>query len=112
MHRKTRFLLPALGFVLFAFPGLSVSRADVHMPAIFSDHMVLQQDAVVAFWGSADPAEKFGTWQPCTPDMIAKGGYRNGFSAVAYFFAREIQKSTGHPIGLISCNWGGTTAEA
>src|SRR5437763_928510 len=44
-----RFLLPALFLV-----GASVARADVKLPAIFSDHMVLQQDKPVAIWGWAD----------------------------------------------------------
>ena len=34
------------------------------------------------------------------------------FSAPAYSFAREIQASTGVPIGIIGCNWGGSTASA
>lgn len=34
------------------------------------------------------------------------------FSAPAYQFAREIQKETGIPIGIIGCNWGGTPASA
>ena len=33
-------------------------RADVKMPAIFGDHMVLQQGAVLPVWGTADPGEK------------------------------------------------------
>lgn len=45
-------------------------------------------------------------WVPCTPDHIA------GFSSVAYFFAREVYKRTGIPIGLIHTSWGGTIAEA
>ncbi len=46
------------------------------------------------------------SWTPCTPETA-----RN-FSAVAYFFGREL---TGHehvPIGLIDSTWGGTPAEA
>jgi len=34
-----------------------VARADVVLPAIFSDHMVLQRDAAVPVWGWADPGE-------------------------------------------------------
>lgn len=34
------------------------------------------------------------------------------FSAPAYSFAREIQEATGIPIGILGCNWGGTTASA
>ena len=34
------------------------ARADVKLPAIFSDHMVVQADAAVAIWGWASPEEK------------------------------------------------------
>ncbi len=47
-----------------------------------------------------------GQWDKCTPE-VAKG-----FSAVAYFFGRELRKDLNVPIGLINCNWGGTPAEA
>lgn len=47
-----------------------------------------------------------GGWKPCTPEYVAE------FSSVAYFFAREIYKKTGVPIGLIHTSWGGTVAEA
>lgn len=32
------------------------------------------------------------------------------FSAPAYRFAREVQAATGIPIGIIGCNWGGSSA--
>ena len=47
-----------------------------------------------------------GSWQPCSPDTIA------GFSAVAYYFGRELHKELNMPIGLIHTSWGGTPAEA
>ena len=50
-------------------------------------------------------------WQVCTPQSIANGGW-NGFSAVAYFFGRELYEKTHIPIGLIYTSWGGTIAEA
>jgi sialate O-acetylesterase len=31
--------------------------ADVRLPAVISDHMVLQQDMPVRVWGKADPGE-------------------------------------------------------
>ncbi|MBC8325332.1 MAG: sialate O-acetylesterase [Verrucomicrobia subdivision 3 bacterium] len=40
-----------LGLVAFA------ARADVKLPAIFSDHMVLQRGAVAPIWGWADAGE-------------------------------------------------------
>lgn len=45
----------ALGAIgCFAVNSLS---ADVRMPAIFGDHMVLQQDANIPIWGWAEPGE-------------------------------------------------------
>ena len=45
-------------------------------------------------------------WAACTPATVA------GFSAVAYYFARNLQSKLGVPIGLIESNWGGTPADA
>ena len=47
-----------------------------------------------------------GSWCCCSPETIG------GFSAVAYFFGREIHRKTGVPVGLINTSWGGTIAEA
>jgi sialate O-acetylesterase len=47
-----------------------------------------------------------GQWQRCTPETAAD------FSAVAYFFARDLHKELGVPIGIISAAWGGTPGEA
>lgn len=52
-----------------------------------------------------------GHWVVCTPESVAKTGTWSGFSAVGYFFGREIQKTTGGPVGLIAAHWGGTPAE-
>lgn len=34
------------------------------------------------------------------------------FSAAAYWFARELQPELDIPVGIIACNWGGTSASA
>jgi sialate O-acetylesterase len=47
-----------------------------------------------------------GKWDECNPVTIAD------FSAVAYFYGRELYKKLEVPIGLISVNYGGTPAEA
>jgi len=47
-----------------------------------------------------------GVWQPCTP-ATAKD-----FSAVAYFFAREINRREHIPIGVIDSSWGGTPIDS
>lgn len=36
----------------------------------------------------------------------------SNFSAVAYFFGRDLQRTINAPLGLIQASWGGTTAEA
>src|SRR5476649_1605080 len=38
--------------------GLLPLQAEVKLPAIFGDNMVLQQDMKVPVWGTAEPGEK------------------------------------------------------
>jgi sialate O-acetylesterase len=47
-----------------------------------------------------------GQWSECNP------GTMQSFSAIAYFFARKLNKELGVPVGLINSSWGGTPAEA
>jgi sialate O-acetylesterase len=47
-----------------------------------------------------------GEWHECGPDSV------KNFSAVAYFFGKNLQRSLHVPIGLINTSWGGTPAEA
>ena len=46
------------------------------------------------------------TWTECNPQTAAE------FSAVAYFFGREISEKEKVPVGLIDTTWGGTPVEA
>jgi sialate O-acetylesterase len=189
---------------------LSVSiaaNADVRLPAVISDNMVLQQQAKVRIWGSANPgervtvtlqqkssstvADKQGHWETwldtgkaggpfeltvkgdnlltiknvligevwlCSgqsnmewplintvggADTVAQATYPEirlftvekhtanapladveghwvittpdeaaHFSAVGYFFGRELYQQLKVPVGLIHSSWGGTPAEA
>jgi sialate O-acetylesterase len=52
------------------------------------------------------PCDVQGVWTPCTPDTV------EDFSAVAYYFGRQLHEQLGIPIGLINASWGGTMAEA
>ena len=55
---------------------------------------------------SGTPAENVNaSWQECSPDSIPQ------FSAVLYFFGREIQKDLDVPVGLIATSWGGTAIQ-
>ncbi|HZJ45360.1 MAG TPA: sialate O-acetylesterase [Pyrinomonadaceae bacterium] len=47
-----------------------------------------------------------GSWVVTTPDKVGQ------FSAVGYFFGRELQQRLKVPVGLIHTSWGGTPAEA
>lgn len=46
-----------------------------------------------------------GKWQVCSPETVSS------FSAVAYFFARKLNKELDIPIGIINSSWGGTQIE-
>jgi len=198
-----RFLRP--GLVVAGAALMIQARADVKLPGLFSDHMVLQQAVRVPVWGWADDGEKvtvsfrgkkvFATarngkwmiklpnqkaggpdtltvegknkivvrdvfvgevwicsgqsnmewplsrsfdpekeiatavnpnihlftapklkaeapavdvnakWELCDPDSARR------FSAVAYYFGRDLQKARGVPVGLIHTSWGGSPAE-
>lgn len=46
-----------------------------------------------------------GNWAVCSPESIS------GFTAVGYYFGRELNQELNVPIGLIGTNWGGTRIE-
>ena len=56
---------------------------------------------------AADPKEdiKSGEWKVCGPSTAGS------FTAVGYFFAKELFNKTGVPIGLINTSWGATHVE-
>jgi sialate O-acetylesterase len=47
-----------------------------------------------------------GVWRECSPEAAGE------FSAVGYFFARELEEKLGVPVGIIDASWGGTRVEA
>ena len=209
-HRSSMQLLAIAAFSCCVSSGLVRQvHADVKLPNVFSDHMVLQQGQENRIWGTATAGESIsisiadksietkadakGYWETKLPSMKAssnpikltiKGssvveindilvgevwicsGQSNmqwtvassndadlekltsnfpnirminfpqigtqdpiwshddrkwmvsgpstvsGFSAVGYFFARQIHQTTGTPIGMINNAWGGSAAEA
>src|SRR5262249_27899132 len=50
---------------------------------------------------NAPASDVKGQWSECGPSSIG------GFSAVAYFFGRDLQKALDVPVGLIHTSWGG-----
>ena len=67
--------------------------------------------AIRLFHGPQIPAteplkEIYGVkWVECSPQTVGT------FSAVGYYFGRELQRKLGVPIGLIDSSWGGSKAE-
>lgn len=46
-----------------------------------------------------------GEWKVCSPGTVSD------FTAVGYFFARELYRSLKIPVGLVNTSWGGTHSE-
>jgi sialate O-acetylesterase len=46
-----------------------------------------------------------GSWVACTPETV------HAFTAVGYFFARDLYQKLGVPFGIINCTWGGSAIE-
>ncbi|MFM1793712.1 MAG: hypothetical protein RL642_97 [Bacteroidota bacterium] len=44
-------------------------------------------------------------WVVCNPEDMLH------FSAIGYFFGKQVNQATNYPVGLINSNWGGTPAE-
>lgn len=47
-----------------------------------------------------------GSWKVCSPETVP------GFSAVGYFFSRQLQKSINRPMGFINSSYGASCAQA
>ena len=57
--------------------------------------------------GTQEAQDDFtGSWQACTPEVAKQ------FSAVGYYFGRQLHQTLDIPIGLIDNAWGGSAAEA
>lgn len=53
-----------------------------------------------------EQAEKESCWRTPSPDNA------KAWSAVGYYFARELSRRLGVTVGIIGCNWGGSSASA
>lgn len=58
--------------------------------------------------GTQEPQNDFGGdgWQECSPVTVGQ------FSAVGYYFGRQLHQTLDIPIGLIDNSWGGSACEA
>jgi sialate O-acetylesterase len=81
-----------------------VANADAEIAA--ANHPQLRM--FTADWTMASEPESSvsGYWRVCSPAMVGE------FSAVAYFFARELQQVLNVPVGIITCTYGASTVQA
>lgn len=57
-------------------------------------------------YASSSPQDNtLDSWKTANPESI------KGFSSIAYFIAKRLQKELNVPIGVINSSWGGTPAE-
>lgn len=89
-----------MGMGIGTVPGAAEVIAAADVPGL----RLFRVDQQVAL----EPAEDCsGSWTACTPKGVLAGGGK-GFSAVAYFFGREIHEASGVPIGLVGTYVGGS----
>lgn len=79
---------------------------DWEKEAAAADHPQLRQFLVAQEKSLTPVAAVHGAWTVCTPESV------KDFTAVGYFFARDLLKARRVPIGIIHSSWGGTPAEA
>ncbi|HYK36010.1 sialate O-acetylesterase [Alloacidobacterium sp.] len=90
---------------LNGFPGSAVLKnaeqeiANANLPTV----RLLRIEHTPSYFPKNDVT---ATWTECNPQTAAE------FSAVAYFFGRDINTREHVPIGLIDSTWGGTPVEA
>jgi sialate O-acetylesterase len=92
-------------FPLNGFPGNAVLKNGPQEIAAATQPQI----RLIRFGRKASDYElrdQDASWTLCTPETAAD------FSAVAYFFARDLVKQEHVPIGLIDSTWGGTPVAA
>jgi sialate O-acetylesterase len=81
-----------------------VNRGEEEIPSANLPDIRLFQ--VVRKSSEAEQIDLQGKWQVCRPETA------KDFSAVGYFFAKQLQQNLKIPVGIINSSWGGTPAEA
>ncbi|MFL5562774.1 MAG: sialate O-acetylesterase [Gemmatimonadaceae bacterium] len=85
----------------------TLAAASNATDAIASSHDSLLREFKVPVSWAVQPAQDIdgGSWAPADPQHVG------AFSAVAYFFARDLRASEHVPIGIVNSTWGGSAIE-
>jgi len=78
-------------------------RAEEEIAA--ADHPTIRQFRVPVRGTFEPQADTKGTWTVCSPKTV------KGYSAVGYFFARDLQQRLKVPIGILNCSLGATRVQ-
>jgi len=82
------------------------SARDAGAEVAAANYPKIRMFTVKRTFAAAPQSECDGSWDVCSPRTAG------AFSAVGYFFGRDVHKATSVPVGLIHTSWGGTVAEA
>lgn len=82
------------------------SSANPDGEANAANHPLIRHFKVPLVAENAPAEDCGGEWTVCSPQSVSE------FSAVAYYFGRELHQKLGVPIGLINSSWGGTAIES
>ncbi len=95
-----------MGFSLnrSAEAGTALPKATDAELRLFTVPQTVSDEPLETIKGKDSPGQR--GWLTSDPDSAAR------FSAVAYYFGRDLRKALGVPVGLIHTSWGGTNAES
>ena len=79
-------------------------RPTTRMLRLYTVPKAVSDEPLATIKRKESPGQR--AWLASDPESAAK------FSAVGYFFGRDLRKALGVPVGLIHTSWGGTAAEA
>jgi sialate O-acetylesterase len=82
----------------------AIAQANDPMLRLYTVPKNVSDEPVTSIKGNEKPGQRY--WLASDSDSAAR------FSAVGYFFGRDLRKALGVPVGLIHTSWGGTNAES
>lgn len=85
-------------------PAFQLQNAKAEVAA--ANYPLIREFTVGRQVAHAPTGDATGSWTPCAPATVG------AFTAVGYFFARDLHQRLGVPVGIINSTWGGTPIEA